>query len=141
MNWRWRDVQIGGSRSLLACISCDATAVNETNALRRNGWQETFEAPRRFRCGRCAASDATGPRAGHATGAVTSAMNAAGVGGVGPRRALAGERASTADRPIRTPYGPKTPSIVSIEPSVGRVLDDVPEAAWPDMPGGERKGR
>lgn len=36
------------------CSSCAFSAINETNLLRRSGWQETATTPRKYRCGECA---------------------------------------------------------------------------------------
>lgn len=41
-------------RLWVTCSACGFSAINETNLLRRNGWQETATTPRRYRCGECA---------------------------------------------------------------------------------------
>jgi hypothetical protein len=50
----WHAVAAGGRTPLLVCVLCHAREVNETNRLRRGGWQETAGGPRLFRCGTCA---------------------------------------------------------------------------------------
>jgi hypothetical protein len=37
----------------LSCCGCGGGAINESNRLRREGWQETVGTPRRYRCGGC----------------------------------------------------------------------------------------
>ena len=50
----WRPVVTGGRVPFVVCLVCRARELNETNRLRRAGWQETTGGRRVFRCGACA---------------------------------------------------------------------------------------
>ena len=56
----WQTVRRGGRTPMLVCVTCHARCVNETNALRRAGWQEARTSHGlRFRCGDCATAEVT----------------------------------------------------------------------------------
>jgi hypothetical protein len=53
----WQPLTHPPRRLLIGCWECHAFEVNESNRLRRLGWQESSRAPRLYRCGDCASLD------------------------------------------------------------------------------------
>lgn len=50
----WYLIKHQPRRLWVGCATCHYSAINELNLLRRAGWQETSDTPRRYRCGDCA---------------------------------------------------------------------------------------
>lgn len=51
---QWYAILHPPRRLWVGCSQCRYSALNELNQLRRAGWQETADTPRRYRCGDCA---------------------------------------------------------------------------------------
>ncbi len=49
----WQPFAHSPRHPLVTCAICGDRLVNESNILRRHGWQETTSTPRRYPCGPC----------------------------------------------------------------------------------------
>jgi hypothetical protein len=52
----WRPVTRPPRQRVVICEVCRRSTINETNLLRREGWTESAQVPRIYRCGECAAA-------------------------------------------------------------------------------------
>lgn len=55
----WRPIKRPPRVRSFSCSVCGRMTINETNILRREGWQETANPPHRYRCGDCSPVETT----------------------------------------------------------------------------------